>query len=114
MVMLRVCSAVALPACSTPRAPSPCPGGLYLNSAGGPAGGFAPAEAYANGGYAMRPSGSVNSSGGGSVNCDPRTGSMSGGGNDLSYTVSGGDDAGPAHEAMTDGERSPIREGAGD
>ena len=71
-------------------APSPTPGGLYLNSAGGPAGGFAPAEAYGNGGYAMRPSGSINSSSASSVSYDPRTGSMSGGGQEpLSYTVSG-------------------------
>ncbi|HVE41338.1 MAG TPA: hypothetical protein VNM14_15705 [Planctomycetota bacterium] len=71
-------------------ASSATPGGLYLNSAGGPAGGFAPAEAYGNGGYAMRPSGSINSSGSGSVSYDPRTGSMSGGGQEpLSYTVSG-------------------------
>jgi hypothetical protein len=70
-------------------APASSPGGLYLNSAGGPAGGFAPAEAYGNGGYAMRPSGSINSSGGGSASYDPRTGSTSGGGSELSYTVAG-------------------------
>jgi hypothetical protein len=70
-------------------APASSPGGLYLNSAGGPAGGFASAEAYGSGGYAMRPSGSINSSGGGSATSDPRTGSMSAGGNDLSYTVAG-------------------------
>jgi hypothetical protein len=72
------------------------PGGLYLNSAGGAPGGFAPAESYGNGGYAMRPAGSYNASSGayynnnGTVSYDPRTGATSeSGGDPLGYNVAG-------------------------
>lgn len=41
------------------RGYTPPPGGLYLNTAGGPPAGFAPASAYGNGGYPMQPAGSI-------------------------------------------------------